>query len=202
MSVGHGGLYHSQSPEGFFMGATGLKVRRLCRIIIIFSIMNSLQIVIPRSPTQAKGLLLSSIRDPNPVIFMEPKILYRSAGASFASMCIYASSDSTSSGTGADRRLPTAFRPSRSTHQRVRPHISDMGYARLPMRNGPFVALLSAALHRAPRPRVPPRRARRAHRSPHDPPVGRADGRRQREPHGPARDRPRGEPHGGSRRGD
>ncbi|KAF7363809.1 Pyruvate dehydrogenase [Mycena sanguinolenta] len=61
MSVGHGGLYHSQSPEGFFMGASGLKV------------------VIPRSPIQAKGLLLSSIRDPNPVIFMEPKILYRSA---------------------------------------------------------------------------------------------------------------------------
>lgn len=29
MSVGHGGLYHSQSPEGFFMGASGLKVR-LC----------------------------------------------------------------------------------------------------------------------------------------------------------------------------
>jgi 2-oxoisovalerate dehydrogenase E1 component beta subunit len=61
MSVGHGGLYHSQSPEGFFMGASGLKL------------------VIPRSPLQAKGLLLSSIRDPNPVIFMEPKILYRSS---------------------------------------------------------------------------------------------------------------------------
>ncbi|KAJ3768610.1 pyruvate dehydrogenase [Lentinula raphanica] len=61
MAVGHGGLYHSQSPEGFFMGAGGLKV------------------VIPRSPLQAKGLLLSSIRDPNPVVFMEPKILYRSA---------------------------------------------------------------------------------------------------------------------------
>ncbi|KAJ3889745.1 pyruvate dehydrogenase [Lentinula edodes] len=61
MAVGHGGLYHSQSPEGFFMGAGGLKV------------------VIPRSPLQAKGLLLSSIRDPNPVVFMEPKVLYRSA---------------------------------------------------------------------------------------------------------------------------
>ncbi|ETW86102.1 hypothetical protein HETIRDRAFT_380356 [Heterobasidion irregulare TC 32-1] len=61
MSVGHGGLYHSQSPEGFFMGAAGLKI------------------VIPRSPIQAKGLLLASIRDPNPVLFMEPKILYRSA---------------------------------------------------------------------------------------------------------------------------
>ncbi|OJA16034.1 hypothetical protein AZE42_04294 [Rhizopogon vesiculosus] len=61
MAVGHGGLYHSQSPEGFFMGAAGLKI------------------VIPRSPIQCKGLLLSAIRDPNPVIFMEPKILYRSA---------------------------------------------------------------------------------------------------------------------------
>lgn len=61
MAVGHGGLYHSQSPEGFFMGAPGLKI------------------VVPRSPIQAKGLLLGSIRDPNPVIFMEPKILYRSA---------------------------------------------------------------------------------------------------------------------------
>ncbi|TDL24990.1 pyruvate dehydrogenase [Rickenella mellea] len=61
MSVGHGGLYHSQSPEGFFLGASGIKI------------------VIPRSPIQAKGLLLAAIRDPNPVIFMEPKILYRSA---------------------------------------------------------------------------------------------------------------------------
>ncbi|KIK58297.1 hypothetical protein GYMLUDRAFT_45509 [Collybiopsis luxurians FD-317 M1] len=61
MAVGHGALYHSQSPEGFFMGGSGLKV------------------VIPRSPIQAKGLLLASIRDPNPVIFMEPKVLYRSA---------------------------------------------------------------------------------------------------------------------------
>ncbi|KAF8344158.1 thiamine diphosphate-binding protein [Cantharellus anzutake] len=61
MSVGHGGLYHSQSPEGFFLGAAGLKI------------------VVPRSPIQAKGLLLASIRDSNPVIFFEPKILYRSA---------------------------------------------------------------------------------------------------------------------------
>ena len=29
MSVGHGGLYHSQSPEGYFLGASGLKVRSL-----------------------------------------------------------------------------------------------------------------------------------------------------------------------------
>ncbi|KXJ17074.1 2-oxoisovalerate dehydrogenase subunit beta, mitochondrial [Exaiptasia diaphana] len=34
-------------------------------------------VVIPRSPIKAKGLLLASIRDPNPVIFFEPKILYR-----------------------------------------------------------------------------------------------------------------------------
>ena len=31
--------------------------------------------IIPRSPQQAKGLLLSSIRDPNPVVFFEPKVL-------------------------------------------------------------------------------------------------------------------------------
>ncbi|KAG1719026.1 hypothetical protein EDD22DRAFT_855129 [Suillus occidentalis] len=63
MAVGHGGLYHSQSPEGFFMGASGLKV------------------IIPRSPIQCKGLLLSAIRDPNPVMFMEPIVLYCSAGS-------------------------------------------------------------------------------------------------------------------------
>ena len=34
-----------------------------------------LQVVIPRSPSQAKGLLLASIRDPNPVVFFEPKVL-------------------------------------------------------------------------------------------------------------------------------
>ncbi|KAM0753867.1 pyruvate dehydrogenase [Meredithblackwellia eburnea MCA 4105] len=61
MAVGHGGLYHSQSPEAYFMQAQGIKV------------------VIPRGPIQAKGLLLASIRDPNPTIFFEPKILYRSA---------------------------------------------------------------------------------------------------------------------------
>ena len=38
-----------------------------------------LQVVIPRGPSQAKGLLLSCIRDKNPCIFFEPKILYRSA---------------------------------------------------------------------------------------------------------------------------
>ena len=37
------------------------------------------QVVIPRGPSQAKGLLLSCIRDKNPCIFFEPKILYRSA---------------------------------------------------------------------------------------------------------------------------
>lgn len=60
-AVGHGALYHSQSPEAYFAHTPGLKV------------------VIPRGPTQAKGLLLSSIRDNNPVVFFEPKYLYRSA---------------------------------------------------------------------------------------------------------------------------
>ena len=35
--------------------------------------------MIPRGPLQAKGLLLSCIRDKNPCIFFEPKILYRMA---------------------------------------------------------------------------------------------------------------------------
>lgn len=59
--VGHGGLYHSQSVEQFFMGVAGLKV------------------VVPRSPIQAKGLLRASVKDDNPVVFLEPKILYRSS---------------------------------------------------------------------------------------------------------------------------
>ncbi|EMD38170.1 hypothetical protein CERSUDRAFT_134785 [Gelatoporia subvermispora B] len=78
MAVGHGGHYHSQSPEGFFMGGAGLKVRTSIHTgSCLFDIF--VQIVIPRSPIQAKGLLLASIRDPNPVIFMEPKVLYRSS---------------------------------------------------------------------------------------------------------------------------
>lgn len=59
--VGHGALYHSQSPEALFTHTPGLRV------------------VIPRSPLQAKGLLLASIQCNDPVIFMEPKILYRAA---------------------------------------------------------------------------------------------------------------------------
>lgn len=56
-----GGLYHSQSPEAFFAHIPGIKV------------------VIPRNPYQAKGLLLESIRDDNPILFMEPKRLYRAS---------------------------------------------------------------------------------------------------------------------------
>jgi len=60
-AVGHGALYHSQSPEAFFSHCPGLRI------------------VIPRSPIKAKGLLLSSIRTADPVLFFEPKVLYRSA---------------------------------------------------------------------------------------------------------------------------
>ncbi len=56
-----GGLYHSQSPEAYFCHTPGLKV------------------VVPSSPRQAKGLLASAILDPNPVLFFEPKRLYRAA---------------------------------------------------------------------------------------------------------------------------
>ncbi|MBT0587136.1 alpha-ketoacid dehydrogenase subunit beta [Alteromonas oceanisediminis] len=56
-----GGLYHSQSPEAYFAHTPGMKI------------------VIPRNPYQAKGLLLASIRDDNPVLFMEPKRLYRAS---------------------------------------------------------------------------------------------------------------------------
>ena len=54
-----GGLYHSQSVEAFFTHVPGLKV------------------VIPSNPYDAKGLLKSAVRDPNPVLFFEPKKGYR-----------------------------------------------------------------------------------------------------------------------------
>ncbi|XP_060648840.1 2-oxoisovalerate dehydrogenase subunit beta, mitochondrial [Drosophila nasuta] len=60
-AVGHGALYHSQSPEAYFAHTPGLRV------------------VIPRGPIKAKGLLLACIRDPNPCIVFEPKTLYRAA---------------------------------------------------------------------------------------------------------------------------
>lgn len=56
-----GGHYHSQSPETYFIHTAGLKV------------------VMPSNPYDAKGLLIASIRDDNPVIFLEPKRLYRAA---------------------------------------------------------------------------------------------------------------------------
>ncbi len=54
-----GGLYHSQSVEAFFAHVPGLKV------------------VVPSTPYDAKGLIKSSVRDPDPVIFLEPKRGYR-----------------------------------------------------------------------------------------------------------------------------
>ena len=47
--------------------------------ITTFAQLSCFQVVIPRGPAVAKGLLLSCIRDRNPCIFFEPKILYRSA---------------------------------------------------------------------------------------------------------------------------
>ncbi|KAK9807528.1 hypothetical protein WJX72_001632 [[Myrmecia] bisecta] len=60
-AVGHGAHYHSQSPEAFFTHVPGIKV------------------VMPSGPAEAKGLLLSAIRDPNPVVFFEAKMMYRTA---------------------------------------------------------------------------------------------------------------------------
>jgi 2-oxoisovalerate dehydrogenase E1 component beta subunit len=56
-----GGHYHSQSPEAYFVHTPGLKV------------------VVPANPYDAKGLLISAIRDPDPVLFFEPKRVYRAA---------------------------------------------------------------------------------------------------------------------------
>jgi 2-oxoisovalerate dehydrogenase E1 component beta subunit len=56
-----GGHYHSQSPEALFIHTPGLKV------------------VCPSNPYDAKGLLLASVRDPDPVLFFEPKRIYRAA---------------------------------------------------------------------------------------------------------------------------
>jgi 2-oxoisovalerate dehydrogenase E1 component beta subunit len=54
-----GGHYHSQSSEAYFCHTAGLKV------------------VIPATPYDTKGLLLASLRDEDPVIFLEPKRIYR-----------------------------------------------------------------------------------------------------------------------------
>jgi len=56
-----GGPFHSQNPEAWFMQAPGLKV------------------VAPSNPADAKGLLAAAIRDPNPVVYLEHKHLYRRA---------------------------------------------------------------------------------------------------------------------------
>ena len=54
------GPFHSQSPESWFFHTPGLKI------------------VAPSTPQDAKGLLISSINDPNPVLYFEHKYMYRS----------------------------------------------------------------------------------------------------------------------------
>lgn len=54
-----GGPFHSQNPEAWFMQAPGLKV------------------VAPATPEDAKGALIAAIHDPNPVVYLEHKNLYR-----------------------------------------------------------------------------------------------------------------------------
>ena len=56
----HAPEHHSESNEAYFVHTPGLKV------------------VVPSTPYEAKGLLLSAIRDPDPVVYMEPKRIYRS----------------------------------------------------------------------------------------------------------------------------
>jgi pyruvate dehydrogenase E1 component beta subunit len=55
----HAPEHHSDSPEAILAHIPGIKV------------------VIPSTPSEAKGLLVSCIRDPDPVVFMEPKRIYR-----------------------------------------------------------------------------------------------------------------------------
>jgi pyruvate/2-oxoglutarate/acetoin dehydrogenase E1 component len=55
----HGGPFHSQNPEAFFMNVPGLKI------------------VAPGTASDAKGLMTAAIRDPDPVIYLEHKFLYR-----------------------------------------------------------------------------------------------------------------------------
>lgn len=56
----HGGPFHSQSVEAYFFHTPGLKI------------------VMPSTPADAKGLMLAAIADPNPVLYLEHKALYRS----------------------------------------------------------------------------------------------------------------------------
>jgi len=55
----HGGPFHSQNPEAYFMNVPGLKI------------------VAPGTARDAKGLMTAAIRDPDPVIYLEHKFLYR-----------------------------------------------------------------------------------------------------------------------------
>ena len=56
----HAPEHHSESPEAYFCHTPGVKV------------------VIPATPKDAKGLIIAAIKDPDPVIYFEPKRIYRS----------------------------------------------------------------------------------------------------------------------------
>ena len=84
-----GGHYHSQHPEAPFIHVPGLKV------------------VCPSNPYDAKGLLLAALRDPDPIVFFEPKRVYRAAKGS--------SPKTTSRCPSGRRRSPARAATSRSS---------------------------------------------------------------------------------------
>ena len=157
MSVGHGGLYHSQSPEGYFLGASGLKVGlssfMVLRVInLLFRLLSLVRRFKPRvfSLAQSETLIPCFSWSRRFSTVLQVRTLAHEY------ITIYLFSRMFCSGTSSRRRLWAPSWLGWSSVPRLRSHSPVLGHTPLPLWNSSFSPLFSTSSSVRPCPAFTP----------------------------------------------